>query len=185
MRIAVIVNFVLFQLAWLACVIGAARGQPWVGPVVVAVVAAWHLAQSRRPGPELALLGAAAAIGTVFDSLLVATGWLVYPSGQWHPLVAPYWIVALWIAFATTLNVSLDWLKGRPLLAAVFGGLGGPMAYLAGAGLGGVAFVDKVSAMTLLAFGWAVLTPLLVTLAARLNGWRGMPTPRVLATATE
>ncbi|MEK9940662.1 MAG: DUF2878 family protein, partial [Methylotenera sp.] len=26
-----IINFVLFQLAWFACVLGAANSQPWLG----------------------------------------------------------------------------------------------------------------------------------------------------------
>jgi hypothetical protein len=185
MQYAMIVNFVLFQLAWFACVLGAAHGHPWVGPLVVAAVVAYHLARASRPGPELALLGTAACIGLVFDSALVATGWLAYPSGQWHVLLAPYWIVAMWVAFATTLNLSLNWLKGRPALSIAFGAFGGPMAYLAGAALGGVSLVEQVPALAMLALGWALITPLLVALSARLNGWRPAPGNGVLAAAAE
>jgi hypothetical protein len=28
-----LVNFVAFQLGWFACVLGAAQGLPWLGPV--------------------------------------------------------------------------------------------------------------------------------------------------------
>lgn len=185
MGYAAIVNFVLFQLAWFACVLGAAQGHPWFGPLTVAAVVAYHLARARRPGPELALLAVAAAIGLLFDSALVATGWLSYPSGQWHPMLAPYWIVSMWVAFATTLNLSLNWLKGRPALSVAFGAIGGPMAYLAGAALGGVSFVEQVPALAALALGWAILTPLLVSLSARLNGWPAPAANGVLAAATE
>ncbi len=185
MQYAMIVNFVLFQLAWFACVLGAAQGHPWVGPLVVALVAGYHLARAPQPGLELALLGAAAWVGLVFDSALVATGWLAYPSGQWHALLAPYWIVAMWVAFATTLNLSLDWLKGRPALTIAFGAIGGPMAYLAGAALGGVSFVDQVPALVMLTLGWALITPLLVALSARLNGWRPAHGNGLLAAAAE
>lgn len=185
MQYAAIVNFALFQLAWFACVLGAAQGHPWVGPLVVALVAGYHLLRAPQAGPELALLGAAAGLGLVFDSVLVATGWLAYPSGQWHPLLAPYWIVAMWVAFATTLNLSLDWLKGRPALTIAFGAVGGPMAYLAGAALGGVSFVDQVPALVMLAVGWALITPLLVALSARLNGCRPAHGNGVLAAVTE
>lgn len=180
-----IVNFVLFQLAWFTCVMGAAQGYPWLGPLVVAMVAAFHLARAPHPGPELVLLGSAAGFGLVFDSLLVASGWLVYPSGQWHPLLAPYWIIAMWVAFATTLNRSLNWLKGRPALSVAFGAVGGPIAYLGGAMLGGVSFVEQGPAIAALAVGWALMTPALVRLSARFNGWRSTTLKGALAAATE
>ena len=40
-------------------------------------------------------------------------------------------------------------------------------------------------ALAALGLGWAVLTPLLVALSARLNGWRTPANRQVLATATE
>lgn len=167
---ATFVNFILFQVAWFACVLGGAHQIPWAGPVVVAVVAAYDVSRAPDPKAELSLLAIAAGIGLMFDSALAATGWLSYPSGQWHPLLAPYWMVALWVAFATTLNVSMNWLKGRRLLAFVFGAVGGPLAYLAGSKLGGVTFHDPVMALTALALGWAIITPVLVQTAQRLNG---------------
>jgi hypothetical protein len=179
-----LVNFTFFQIAWFACVLGGAHMVPWVGPLVVALVVGYHLQRAQAPTLEALLLSAAAVIGTVFDSILVASGWLQYPSGQWHALMAPYWIIAMWVAFATTLNVSLNWLKGRPLLSIVFGAIGGPLAYLAGSKLGGVTVVDPVWAYSALAVGWAVVTPLLVGLAGQLNGWRAGPR-QALTTAAE
>jgi hypothetical protein len=165
----VVVNFVLFQVAWFACVLGGAYMLPWVGPLAVAGVVAWHLWTSEQRTAEAKLLLAAAVTGAVFDSLLVAAGWLVYPSGQVHALLAPYWIVAMWVAFATTFNVSLNWLKGRDLLGAAFGAVGGPLAYYAGAKLGGVSFADFGVGMIALAIGWGVMMPLLMRLADRLQ----------------
>jgi hypothetical protein len=182
---ATFVNFILFQVAWFACVLGGAHESPWIGPAAVAGVAAYHLSCVPDPKSELCLLALAAGIGAVFDSALAATGWLSYPSGQWHPLLAPYWMVALWVAFATTLNVSLSWLKGRPLLGLAFGAVGGPLAYFAGVKLGGVTFHEPVLALTALAFGWAIITPTLILIATQLDGWRTDARHRVLATATE
>lgn len=180
-----LLNFVLFQLAWFACVMGAAQGVPWVGVLTVFVVALFHLLRVREPRSEMLLLAAVAAIGAVFDSLLAATGWLSYPSGQWHQALAPYWIVAMWVAFGTTLNVSLHWLKRYPLLAFVLGAIGGPLAYLGGAQLGGVTFNDPVAGLAALAMGWAVIMPALMVLASRLDGWRPGVGGRVLATVAE
>ena len=182
---ATFMNFILFQVAWFACVLGGAHEAPWVGPAVVAGVAAYHLSRAPNPKAEFSLLALAAVIGAAFDSALAATGWLSYPSGQWHPMLAPYWMVALWVAFATTLNVSLSWLKGRLLLALAFGAVGGPLAYFAGAKLGGVTFHEPALALTALAFGWATITPTLVLIATQLDGWRPDAQRRMLATATE
>ena len=153
---SILVNFLLFQLAWFACVLGGANAMPWLGPLVVLGVVAYHLTRSAEPRMEAALLVTAGVIGTVFDSALVSTGWLAYPSGQWFPSMAPYWIIAMWVAFATTLNVSLTWLRGRAPLAVAFGAVGGPAAYYAGAKLGGVTFEEPALALAALSAGWAL-----------------------------
>jgi hypothetical protein len=178
-------NFLFFQIAWFAGVLGAAHGFPWLGPLAVAVVVAYHLAHVADARSELMLLAVAAAIGLVCDSMLVATGWVTYPAGQWHPLLAPYWILTMWVAFATTFNVSMKWLRGRNILASLFGALGGPLSYLGGAKLGAATFVDTTSALTALALGWAIIMPLLMAAAAHLDGWRLGIGRRALATATE
>jgi hypothetical protein len=171
------VNFVAFQLGWFACVLGAANGLPWVGPLAVLGAVALHLARVRRPLPELRLIGLAMALGLLVDSLLLATGWLSYPAGLWLPGMAPYWIVAMWALFATTLNVSMGWLRGRPLLAVVMGAIGGPLSYLAGEKLGGIELSARVAALSALAFAWAVAMPLLMKAAERLDGVRERALP--------
>ncbi|MDX1381664.1 MAG: DUF2878 family protein, partial [Xanthomonadales bacterium] len=87
------INFAAFQLGWFACVLGAANGWPWAGPVLVFGIIGLHLVLVRRWQPELRLVLTAAALGLVVDSLLLSSGWLRYPSGLWIPGLAPYWIV--------------------------------------------------------------------------------------------
>ncbi len=177
-----LINFILFQVAWFACVLGAAHGVPWAGPLVVLGVVLHHLATARDVRAEWLLLAVALAVGAVFDSALASTGWISFTAGQWHPGLAPYWMMTMWMAFATTLNVSLGWLKPRPVLAALFGAVGDPLAYLAGAGLGAATLVDQTAAVAALAVGWSLVTPGLTTLAARLDAW---PTRRPTAAVTE
>ena len=110
-------NFLVFQIGWFACVLGGANGLPWVGTGIALAIVAWHLTRAVRPKQELLLVLSAAAIGALFDSLLVALGWLAYPSGTLIAGTAPHWIVALWMLFAITLNLSLAWLKRRLLIA--------------------------------------------------------------------
>ena len=163
-------NFITFQAGWFACVLGAANGMPWLGPLVCVPVIALHLATVERPGPEIGLMAAALAIGLVMDSLLVVSGWLAYPNGMLLSGMAPYWILAIWILFASTLNVSMRWLRGRYLLASVFGAAGGPLSYLAGARLGAVELVHAQAALVALGVIWAITMPVLMRLAEKFDG---------------
>ncbi|NKN32321.1 DUF2878 domain-containing protein [Marichromatium bheemlicum] len=164
----ILVNLVAFQLGWLACVLGGAHQLPWLGVGVVVLVAALHLATSPERGSEARLLVLIALMGALWDGLLARFGFLVYPSGMLLPWLAPVWIIAIWVAFATTLNVSLAWLQGRWYLAFTIGALGAPLAYYAGAKLGGVHFPDPVVALAVLGGGWSFLMPASLALAARL-----------------
>ncbi len=175
------INFAAFQVGWFSSVIGAAKQMPWLGPLALIVVLAIHLRQARRPHTELALIVACGMVGIFFDSLLVIFGWVSYPSGQFSEFLAPYWIVTMWMLFGTTLNLSMRWLKGRPILAAVFGAAGGPASYIAGQKLGGIVFVDFASAIFALAIGWAIFMPLLLAVSQRLDGMSDVLTQRAAA----
>ena len=168
-----IINILASQAGWFACVLGAAYGTPLFGPAVVAAIVGMHLVHSARPSREFALIVSAGLLGAAWDSALVAAGWIEYPAGNVSASLAPYWIVAMWMLFATTLNVSLRWLRERPALAAIVGGISGPLAYYGGAKLGGVGFVDTQAALTALAFGWAAMLSALSVLSSRLDGMRG------------
>src|SRR6187399_1186286 len=148
-------NAALYQAGWMACTLGAAHGLPWVGPLAAGSIIGWHLVRARRVVDELTLVAVAAVCGLVFETALLQTGWVVY-AGDWAPAyagatngagatggtVAPFWIVALWALFATTFNVSLRALRGRPVIAAVLGAVGAPAAYYAGARLGALELVS-------------------------------------------
>jgi hypothetical protein len=168
----ILVNFAAFQLGWIACVLGGANQLPWLGTLVAALIVAWHLSQAQSPARELTLLAGVGALGATWDSLLVTAGWLTYPSGTLLTGTAPHWIVAMWVMFASTLNVSLRWLRGRWILGTILGAVAGPLAYYAGARLGGVAITEPLLAFTALAVGWAAFVPLLIKLSIRFDGMR-------------
>jgi|LakMenE01Jun11ns_1017448.scaffolds.fasta_scaffold9864349_2 hypothetical protein len=167
----IILNAVVFQAAWFACVLGGANDLALAGTLTVIGVIAMHLALAQRAMPEALLIAAATAIGLVWESAVVASGLIRYTTGNLVPGLAPYWIVAMWALFATSLNLSMAWLKGRPWLAALAGAVGGPLAYLAGERLGGLEMSDPLLALGAQALGWAVLLPVLVRLATRLDGF--------------
>ncbi len=166
-----LINYFAFNIGWLACVMWAASGQPLVGLLVAGLLIIVHLALAKRRRTEAKLLLYCAAIGTVFDSLLLATGWVSYPNGEWVPGLAPFWIVAIWVLFASTLNLSMAWLKGRIYLAALMGAVGGPLSYLGGQKLNAIYLEQPVPALIALALGWALMMPALSALAQRMNGF--------------
>jgi hypothetical protein len=171
----ILANFVAFQLGWFACVIGGAHSLPWLGTAVALLIAVWHVARAASPRDELRLLLICAGIGAAFESALVASGWVGYPSGTLIRGTAPHWLVAMWLIFATTLNVSMRWLRHRPFTAAAMGAIGGPLTYWSGERLGGMVFVEPVAATVAMAVGWALLMPGLCRLAQRFDGYAPAP----------
>jgi hypothetical protein len=178
--IRVVYNLAASEAGWFACVSGAANNMPWLGPLVVMAFIAIHLRLSKRPGPELSLMLSAILIGLVADSLLVFSGLVSYPSGTWIDGFAPYWILAMWAMFATTLNVSMKWMRNRNALAAALGAVCGPLAYLAGQELGAITFNQPLFAIASLAVIWAVAMPLLVALAERMDGMSEKEVPEFI-----
>jgi hypothetical protein len=157
-----IVNFVLFQIGWFACVLGAANGYALEGAMVAALIVLGHVVHAARPGREALLAGAAALLGLAFENLLVLAGWVVPQGGV-------YWLVALWALFATTLNSSLRALQSRPGIAALLGAAGGPLAYYAGERLGALDMLQPATMLAALALGWALAAPSLLLLARRIH----------------
>jgi hypothetical protein len=166
-----IANALLSQVAWFGAVLAAARGLPWLGVAAIAAVAALHLVFARTPAHELRLLLIALVLGAVFETLLVWAGLLRFEGGAVLAGTAPVWMIALWANFATTLNVSLRALRGRLLVASLLGAIGAPLAYYGGQKLGAVQILDTGFALATIAFGWAILTPLLFVAARRFDGY--------------
>ena len=166
-------NVALMQAGWFACVLGAAHGLPWLGTGAAVAIVAWHAARARRPAAELKLVALVVLAGGAYDSALTATGWVAFPNGQFVSWLAPHWIFALWALFATGLNVSLAWLKGRWWLAAAIGAVASPLSYWAGVQLGAATFIDPPRMLAALALGWAVILPAILRLARRYDGYTG------------
>ena len=122
-------NVIGFQIVWLTCVWGAARGTWPIGlyaAIAFAIAYFWLSAQRRRDALTLLI---ALPIGFLMDSLLAKSGLLefagAYPSAHWAPL----WIMALWLGFAMTLIHSLQLIYQNSRRTFLFGFFGGPLAY--------------------------------------------------------
>ncbi len=156
-----LINFVLFQLGWFACILGAAHGYVTAAVLFCAAIAALHVWQSHERVQESVLLLKIGVLGIVADTLLLQTGSLVFESKGLLPSLSPIWMWSLWIILGCTLNVSMSWLKGRYVLASVLGAIAGPLSYLAGVKLGAAQWGDETQALVLLGIIWAIAMPLL------------------------
>ena len=167
-----IINFVLFQIGWFACVLGAGKQLPWLGVIVVAVIVAWHLLQAKQAKPEIILLVLALLIGGMFDQLMLMNGLISYQAHGWSISLLPAWILALWAVFVTILNVSLRWMRGKWLVAILFGAIGGPLAYIGAEKLGAVTLNALPMSYVALSVGWGILTPLLLKISEKFDGFK-------------
>ncbi len=168
-----LVNFIAFQACWFANVLGAAHGVPWTGPLVTAAWLAVHLGALRAQAPlEARVLIAAAVLGWLADSGLVMAGLVAFPEAARLGGPSPVWMVALWVVFASTLRHSLGWLRGRWLLGAALGAVGGPLAYLGGEALGAIA-VAGTAGVAAVAVQYALATPLLLAVVHHAEQARG------------
>ncbi|PPD56498.1 MAG: hypothetical protein CTY10_03915 [Methylotenera sp.] len=177
MQPRLVINFVLFQIGWFACVIGAAKQMPWLGAAVVIAIIIWHLTQAKQAKKELQLLFITLVIGGTFDQIMLNHELISYQAHGWSNSIVPVWILALWAEFVTVLNVSLRWMKElktqvRWLVSILFGAIGGPLAYMGAEKLGAVTLNNLPISYIALGVGWAILTPLLLKLSEKFDGFK-------------
>jgi len=171
-------NFAGFQAVWFACIVSAGQGYPILGPFAAALWLTLHLVSLVGAGrdsrgraasraAEIKLLVAAAMLGYACDSALVLGGALAFPDHAGPAAPTTPWMVALWMAFATTLRHSLNWARRRYALGVVAGAVFGPLAYTAGEALGGVALAAPPLGWLAVGAAWALAMPVLLWLRER------------------
>lgn len=155
-------NFLLFQAGWFACVLGAAHQQVLWAVTGSFVYIAIHIWQAQNPKQELSLLLKVLIYGVVTDTFLMYLGLLDFRNAWPAPLLSPIWMWALWLLVASTLNGSLSWLRGKPVLGAFLGAICGPFSYEAGVRMGAASWGPdgQILALALISLVWAVAMPL-------------------------
>lgn len=168
LRDSSLANYVLYQAGWFACVIGAARQRPWLGAAIALVLLLAQVALSTQRGREVRLIASAVLVGFVVESIHLAAGTYVFRSGTIAAGWPPAWIILMWAQFAATFAFSLRPIITRPAAAAAFGAIGGPLAFVAGHGLGAVTLVPPMwLALLQIALAWGVAMTLLAAIARR------------------
>jgi hypothetical protein len=173
----VLVNAVLFQAGWFACVLGATR--PWLLLVPVGVLLV-HFLWTSSWRAEGRLVASVMLFGGLLDSFLLNIGVLDFGSSS---LLLPAWLALLWAVLATTLNHSLLWCASPWWRASLFGAIGGSLSYLGGGRLAGVSFPHgETFTLLLLALIWAAVMPLLNGFAAM---YRSKAEPAAASTGSQ
>ncbi len=163
-------NFVAFQALWTANVVGAGQGYSLLGPLLLAAYLPVHFYLSGTRKQDLWLVVIAAVAGTLIDSTYAWAGWLDFHGLGLVPHLAPLWITGLWVNFALTVNHSLRLLQGKPLLAALLGAAGVPLAYWGGTALGAATLQPPLwLALGGIALAWLLACPALFETARWLN----------------
>ena len=161
-----VLNAVLFQLSWFACVLGPVFDFVLLGPCFVVLSVAVQNYSNSNWRRELKFLAAVGVIGSLIDSLSLYFDVIFFPLGSLMPWPYPLWMTALWVSFGTTLNSSLRWLQQKLLFAALLGGVGGPLAYYSADRFGAIELLRPFSrSYLIISIMWFLMTPLLVELA--------------------
>jgi hypothetical protein len=153
-----IINFILFQSVWFVLILSAAHLSYYGMTLGILLIILQLLLAGNTPNDWLIGLLALAA-GFIHDSLLNYFNFISY-NLVFIDKFSPIWIVGLWVSFALTINHSLSWLKNKVVLQVFFGGIGGPLAYLAGQKLGAIELTSDNTPYILIV-SWAILTPLI------------------------
>lgn len=162
-RARLLLNAVLFQIGWFACVLGAQR--PWLLLGALACLAV-HLRWVAQDSYEWRVLLRVAACGWVLDTSLLHLGLFDFTGNR---VMLPIWLALLWLLFASTLRHSLGWTAQPWWLSSLFGAVGGPLAYLGGVKLANISLpLGSWPSMLVLALIWALLLPAL----HRVAKWR-------------
>lgn len=114
---------------------------------------------------EVEFVSLAALMGFSVDSLLQWLG--VFDFGS---VLAPIWLLCLWLVFATTINHALSWFRDKLWLAALVGGVSGASTYAVAVFKFNAATTSfsMLHLLMILAAVWALFFPALLWLSNKM-----------------
>lgn len=176
-----ILNIFLYQLIWFSSVLGGNKGT-----IIALTFLFIHLVITKTRVADLKMMGFMLFLGLLVDGTLLQVGFFTFTITGF-PI--PLWLMVIWLGLAITPHHSLAWLKKRPLLSAVFGAIGGPVAYWAGTRMGAASFNwPLLPSLLFLAFIWAFIWTLVMyfsVMSTSDDGVKNTPTIRENENDTE
>lgn len=170
------VSVLLFYVGWFACVLASRWDAAlWSLPIVAAAVTGQLMLTERsRRGREVALVLLLGPGGAAIDTGMLALGILGFQASHTPSVTFVLWIGAFWVNFAATLNPTMFWFRKHLVIASVAAFVSAPGAYVAGDLLGALTLHENMLlAVLVLGAEWAIVFPVLLVLAGKLN-----PDPR-------
>ncbi len=176
MRHTPLINYALYQAGWFACVLGGASHRPWTGFLIAMILIGVHLTLSLDRSLEARLVVFVTAVGAVVEIVQIAAGTYRFTAGTVNDALPPPWLLAMWAQFATTFRFSLRGVITRPVFAVLFGAVGGPIAFLAGARLGAVILLPPLThGLLRLSISWAIALAVFSAVGRRVTSEREVP----------
>jgi len=150
----ILLNAVLFQLAWFS----AALVSWQLAMALVVAVAVQLLWVQKDKAFHVMFVAMVVALGIVMDSLFAVLGVYVFKNSPDTVLGFPIWLMCMWLAFAMSIRMSLDWLFAKPKIFIVASAIMGPVSYVVGRNLDLIGFENQHIPWMMLAWAaWASL----------------------------
>lgn len=175
MKLSGLATLAGFNVVWFVCAIGATRGFSSPGVAAAATFLALTLWSRRWNREDIILVLLSGLIGAIAETLFGYFGVIRYAAPLAGSVVAPAWIVALWLAFGATISTTAILLGARAgRKAAVLGLIFGPASYAAGGAIGALSVSPPtIRSYVVISVFWALAYPLLVKAIEALRSTRG------------
>ena len=156
-RQKIIYDFLLFQVAWFACVLSTLSPFPVLLPIIGLIPVVIRSVFIHGVFRLLPFAFACLILGLIGDACLVHFQLITFrPSASL--LGVPFWMLLLWLNFALMLHPLFDWfLKGRWRCLLGFS-LGGALAYYSGHKFEVLTFQQGWYTALAVAAEWAVVS---------------------------
>lgn len=169
-----LIHFFAYNLTWSLCIVFAAMGSAWGGPLVAVITVSiqliWQHYYVKDTRHLLFMMSTMIMLGTLVDTLLLHSGLMIFKANPFAPLLSPPWMIALWFSFSITFYATLQFIFRYYLVLAILALPGFAFAYYVGVLLGAAIFPYGSTSAWLVGFIWAVLLPVYMYVYNRLTG---------------
>jgi hypothetical protein len=153
-----LLNLVLFQAGWWATLLTAYHNTSltvlFVGIAILIAIQFKYVVPAKRRARETLFCIGLACFGFLFDSIFYFVGILEFTSSM--GLLAPLWLMGMWLLFPMTIGYSFAWLNKKYALAGVLGAIGGPITYKVGAAFD-LVDINGLASLLIYALYWAAI----------------------------
>ncbi len=166
----------VYDLAWLCCILSATATHPWLGPLItlmmVGLMIGWQIKRDTTKH-MLTFMGLFWLAGFIGDALLMHGSILTFPDNANFlgiaPWVPPIFMQTLWLSFGLFCFAVFRFLKNHLLISALLAAAGFPIAYGLGALLGAATYQHLFSGLVYTSMIYTVLVPVVFYVYKRVS----------------